>query len=363
MKTLYRYIAAEAIKIFIIAEAAFVGIYLFAAFFDKLDNFIEHSAAAVDVVAYMSFKIPSIFLEVTPAAVLLASTMIIALLSKYNELLAMKVSGMSLFDIYKPLLFTAFLASSVMFLVQEFVAPAANIKTKEIYRVKIEKKEPSGSAGESEIWYRGRDNQIWNVEYVDSSTFSLIGPSIYIFGPGNRLISRIDADQAQWNGYGWILKNGTSRQFDDENSFNEEFFDEIYFPSSVRPDELKEIQKDPEDMSLREVIRHREKLRRQGLNDQDYLLEMHFKISRSAIPFLMSLIAIPFAARRRIKSALAQGFGFTIAVSFIYYVLMSLGLALGKGGHLPAPLAAWEANIIFASVSIYLLIGVRKEPR
>lgn len=352
--------ALEAFKLLIVGEVAFAGIYLVVVFFDKLDDFVEYRASAVDVAAYMIFKIPSIFLEVAPAAVLLASTMTIALLSKHNELLAMKTSGMSLLDISKPLLFMAALVSAMMFFAQEFIAPGANLKTKETYRTKIERKQPLGSSVLTDVWYRASDSSIWSVKYVDSSTSSLKGATIYLFGRDYWLNGRIDAEQALWSGDGWIFKKGVARQFDTGGSFSEEFFDERFFASNVKPGELREIQKDPSDMSLGELSRYRKKLRRHGFDDKNYLVELHFKISRSAIPLLMALIAIPFAARRAIKGGLAISFGFTVAVSFIYYVLMSLGLALGKGGHLPPVLAAWEANIIFASAFIYLLVGIRR---
>jgi len=65
----------------------------------------------------------------------------------------------------------------------------------------------------------------------------------------------------------------------------------------------------------------------------------------------MALIAIPLArgttADRASPPASAPP-----GVGFSYWVVLALTTSLGKGGVLPAPLAAWSANLIFAAIGL-----------
>jgi lipopolysaccharide export system permease protein len=56
---------------------------------------------------------------------------------------------------------------------------------------------------------------------------------------------------------------------------------------------------------------------------------------------------------------MALGVGYSILISFIYLVIYSFILELGKGGTLPSFLAAWLGNFIFGLVGVYLLLSVK----
>jgi len=50
------------------------------------------------------------------------------------------------------------------------------------------------------------------------------------------------------------------------------------------------------------------------------------------------------------------GFGLSIIIIFIYYVVMSVGSALGTGGYVPPELGAWLQDIGLGAVGIGLMI-------
>jgi lipopolysaccharide export system permease protein len=49
----------------------------------------------------------------------------------------------------------------------------------------------------------------------------------------------------------------------------------------------------------------------------------------------------------------------SIAICFTYFVIQQLGLALGTSGRLPAWLAAWLPNMIFAALGILLTFRIK----
>ena len=111
MTILNRYILSIYIRIFFLASATFVGIYLLVDFFEKVDNFIEHGASASQYLLYFGNKIPLIISQVTPLAVLMAVFMTVGGLTRTNELTAMKSCGLSLLRMTWPLLLASLLTA------------------------------------------------------------------------------------------------------------------------------------------------------------------------------------------------------------------------------------------------------------
>ena len=83
-------------------------------------------------------------------------------------------------------------------------------------------------------------------------------------------------------------------------------------------------------------------------------VDLHSKIAFPFITFIVMLIGAPLAMRTGRASAMV-GVGTSLFVVVLYYTVHSVCMAMGKGGHLPPPLAAWFGNIIFAAVGIYLI--------
>jgi lipopolysaccharide export LptBFGC system permease protein LptF len=74
--------------------------------------------------------------------------------------------------------------------------------------------------------------------------------------------------------------------------------------------------------------------------------------------FVVVLMAIPFGAQSGRRN-LFYGVAGSIFICFAYFVLQSVSLAFGVGGHLPAWLAAWLPNLIFGAAGIFLTWRVR----
>jgi lipopolysaccharide export LptBFGC system permease protein LptF len=70
------------------------------------------------------------------------------------------------------------------------------------------------------------------------------------------------------------------------------------------------------------------------------------------------LIAIPFGASSGRRNVFA-GVASSIVICFCYFVLLRVGLALGTGGYLPAWLAGWGPNLLFAAGGVWLSLRGR----
>ena len=112
-------------------------------------------------------------------------------------------------------------------------------------------------------------------------------------------------------------------------------------------------------LSLSDIMEYR-KLHPDMKTDRAALLMTQFH-GRLAQPFtclVVVLVALPFGAmggRRNVYTGVAG----SVAICFFYFVLLRWGLALGTAGHLPALLAAWLPNLVFAGTGLVLLRNIR----
>ena len=71
----------------------------------------------------------------------------------------------------------------------------------------------------------------------------------------------------------------------------------------------------------------------------------------------MAVLAIPFSAQSRRGGALA-GVAIALGVAIVYWVTAGIFEAMGNANQLPALLAAWGPDVIFALAGGYLLLRV-----
>ncbi len=79
-------------------------VYLCVEFLQKADRLIKSHASLTQVFRYFLFSIPSMITISLPMATLIAALLALGNLSRHNEIIAMRASGVSLGKIITPLL-------------------------------------------------------------------------------------------------------------------------------------------------------------------------------------------------------------------------------------------------------------------
>jgi lipopolysaccharide export system permease protein len=88
-------------------------------------------------------------------------------------------------------------------------------------------------------------------------------------------------------------------------------------------------------------------------------VDIQFMLAFPAVHLIVVFMGILLASRPR-KATIASGFGWTILVSFGYYICMNFGRALGHAGALPPVAAAWSGNAIYAGICWGLFARARR---
>jgi lipopolysaccharide export system permease protein len=359
-RILHRYVIMEFFRILSLSLSSLILIYLVVLFFQRMSLFIERKAPSYLMVEYLLYKIPETLFQWTlPYAVLLSTSLSLGLLSRHNEITAMKAGGVSLYRITLPLLFFALIASVCSFVGNEYLVPYTNQRTQYLLDVEVRKQDASSFFKNFKIWYHG-DHQIFNIQLLDANEKTMKGVTLYQFDGSFRCVQRVDAEEVRWVSGKAHFYKGTVRDFDEQGSIRTVPFEEIEFPIKETWESFQNIERESEEMSYSDLSAYVEKIRAAGYDSTRYLVELHAKLAYPFLSLIMVLIAIPFALKTGRSGGIALNIGISVVIAFAYGVTFYVFLSFGKSGVLPPILAAWTPTLLFFLAGIFTLMSIRQ---
>jgi len=359
MRILSRHIFGEFIRIFLAVLLGILVVYLCMDFLQKADRFIKYRANIVQVATYFLYSLPGMAASSLPIAALMASLLSLGNLSRYNEIIAMRASGVSLAAIIAPVLVAGLLISALGFFNNEYIMPVYTARANFIKNVEIEKKPQLAVFQQRKLWLRGPDNSIANIDLISPDRNEMIGVIIYKLTPDFTVRERIKADSLLWENGAWRFKHGTKFTLSSDtvqvSSADGEVFNIV-----DSPDDLGMIAKSSEEMNFTELWDYVKRLKTSGYNAARYEVDLYSKLSFPLSSLLMVLIATPLSLQKVRSGGVGKGIALAVFIAFIYWGLVSVGTALGRSGVLPPLGAAWIANVLFASASLTILFRMQK---
>lgn len=352
---------------YLLREFAWPVLYCFDAFamlmividlFSTLDEFTASSAPFINGVHYYLIKFPEFFVQIMPMALLLGLLFCLANLSKYNELTAMRASGISLFRLAVPLLAVGLAATGVVFAVNELFVPHAREKA-DALRAKVKGKSDRDWLLENFFFADPAEHRDWYARRFDTRHFEMDSAEIHDRKPDGTPVMDIYAERARWLDNQWHFYNADV--YDHRQTPPLVRVSETNFPAfKESPRRLAVEGKKPDQLTTSELRRYIRTQRRAnhlaGL--AKYEVELHARFAFPLTCLIVVLIGIPLGMRvSRSGPLLGVGTALTLVVSF--YFLNNITLALGNGGRIPAAAAAWMTNAIFAGVGLVLLARAR----
>jgi LPS export ABC transporter permease LptG len=354
-KLLDRYVTFLYLKLVALGAAGMLGIFYISSFIDLSDKLFKGQTTGWVLLQYFWYATPQFVYYVLPISTLVATLVVIGLLTKTSELIVMKACGISLYRITLPIVCFGVVWSICLFGLGETVLARSNQRAEAI-RHEIRSGTPKILDILNRQWLMGRDGRIYNYEFFDRQRAELRMASVYELDDAAwRLTQRQFVSQAAFNDK-WEAKSGWVRRFGADSLEAYETFQNkvVDFES---PDYFASERPDAELMTYSELKTYIQDLSLSGFNVVPYLVELHRKISFPAVTIVMTLIAIPFAVTTGNRGALyGVGLGITLAIG--YWITLSIFAAIGSAGLLTPWLAAWAPNIGFTAAAGYLLLSV-----
>jgi lipopolysaccharide export system permease protein len=358
MKILARYISAIFLKNFLLSLFGLTALYLVQAI---LGDIFHVSHTVQQVITFYLLGVPEIVMQLIPPAVMTATVLTLSGMGRSNELTACYSIGVGLHQVVILIFALVLLICSVSLVLQDRLLPSFYQKQNTYYwREMRGRQDYQLDAKQSKVWYRSH-NLIYNLRVFDPRTQVIHGMSVYEFNDDFDLISVLAAKTARYENENWILEDGTVTTFEEEDRFPAiEEFDEFALNIQETPSDFKEIAREVGSLRLRELARYIERIRETGASTDAFEAKLHGRISLSFMPLVMAFLAIPFSVRGRREGGVAKDLGICLGVTFVYWILYSIGLAIGSRGLMPPVLAAWLPSVLFLGIGIVLMLRKSK---
>ncbi len=339
----------------------FTGIYVIFDFFQLLGDIIRNHVSAGVVLDYYRYLTPQVIYLMLPLSILMATLVSFGLLTKSNEITAIKSAGISLYRIAAPVLIAAILAGAGMFALEDVYLPETN-QRQDALRNQIKGKPAQTYQRPDRQWIFGQSHRIFNYRFFDADQNVFANLSVFEFDPKTfHMTKRIYASRAIWEApiHGWVLEKGWVRDLEGEQvtsymPFSVATFDEL----SEAPAYFKKEVKPSAQMSAFELRQYINELSQSGFDVVRLSVQLYRKFSYPVMAFVVALIGIPFALTTGRKGAIT-GIAASIGIAIVYWASTSLFEAMGNLSQLPPVVAAWSPDVLFGLGGVYLFLRVR----
>jgi len=337
--------------------AVFIFLFETFTFFELLDDIARHRVPFLTVVDYFRYLTPYLVYNLAPLGALVAVLVTLGIMSKNNEVVALKASGISLYRLAVPLLFAGLALAATMLVLDDTYLPYAN-QRQDALRNQI-KGRPPQTYTHPQRWIFGENSKIYNYDLFDPAENLFGGLSVVELDPATfQIRRRIFANRARWSESQklWVLESGWVRDFSDGTIARYERFSATALPELKEPPSYfnREIRQAFQ-LSWRELRRYINDLHRAGFDVSNLTVQWHVKIAFPLIAPISMLLAIPFAFLVGTRGAIG-GVAIGLTIGIVYWTLARLLDAMGGVGQLPPFLAGWSPDLIFFFLGLYFYL-------
>lgn len=357
IKCLHKYWLKEFVRIFIIIQALVMVLFVFIDYLSHMDRILEYNVTFTRGLWYVLLKLPYMFVQLTPAGLLLAVISVFGIMNRNEELTALKSSGISVYFLVKPAIWVGCLLALLMLFLGETLIPSSMARSNNIrYHEMVRNKGVVHS--QKDIWIRS-DKILVHINFFDPVQKTVAGITCTTMGAGFKIVSRIDAAKGYYDNTQWILEDVVEQVYDpkiDDYHVTISPRKVISLGLGLKPDDLGRMAKQTNEMSYTELRRYVEKVTAEGYDATTYKVDMHGKL---AFPFICVIMALTGAAtgmRAFVKTNLPVGIAVGVGFCFLYWFVFGFTASLGYAKILPPVVAAWVGNLVFLCLgSIYLI--------
>jgi len=373
VRLLDRYLFCELLTPLAYCLGGFLIFYTSFDLFTRLPDLQEHKLHLGDVLEYSVAQMPGFLVLVLPVALLLALLYTLTNHARHNEITAMRAAGISLWRICAPYFAVGVAATGVLFALNEYLVPrsadwAFHLKTRYIQTpedMRLETQtQPFGVKSEG-------THRMWYIRQYDAHTAAMFGVTVHWPMPdgSSRLLSASRAVRTNgvWTFFGvteWSQSDPTTltmMKLRQTNVLAMPEFDETprQIQGEIKMGNTDMLDPGTENIPLREIWEYLQlNPHMPKQHASELLTKFHGRLAAPWTCLVVVFIAIPFGAGSGRRN-LFFGVAGSIFIVAGYLVTQQVSLALGTHGLLPAWLAAWLPNLLFATLGLCLTARVR----
>jgi len=373
IKIIDLYVFKEIFTTFGVCVFIFTFTTLMGQVFKLTEMIITKGFGFVATLMFLGFLLPSLFTFVIPMSLLLGILTTLGRMSTDGEIIAFKASGISLSQIFRPILMVSLIAFFASNFFTLYLNPKANYSLKKLTFEVAQNKAEVGL--KERIFDSDFEGLTLYVNQIASSDGKLEGvmvsdtrqaedPSTIVANEGYLIPNPEKLEMTLQ------LKNGSIHRLNQKKKSYQKIDFETYNlilnlqDSSSGPNSMQKKQKE---MSIQELWQF---ANQQKDNKKKYvkyyekyytvLVEFHSRFSTPFACLVFGFLAVPLGIFSP-RAGRAYGFVISLIVILMYYILFSLGENIGSLGMVHPMIAMWLPNVFFLLLSLYLFKKIKSE--
>ena len=362
MRILDRYILKSVLNIFFTCLFTFLLLYVIIDIFSRLEDILKQKMAFEALLQYYLAYQPVIFIQVVPFAGLLATLYTFGKLNRDNEIIAMRASGMSIFQVSKTVIIFGAILSLLIFWMGDKLVPLSLAAQKKFIEQLDSWKKPQNKEQPqviSNLSMYGIKNRLFFVNKFSLAEKSMEGITILEHDEHQNITKKVVANSGVFKDGVWMFYHCITYNFDANGQISDEpqYFQEEMMTIPETPQDFFTQRQHPDSMTIAQLEDYLWKLSKSGAVGviRNLKVDLYQKFTAPLMSLIMIMIAIPFSFMMRRRSTGMSSLGISILVGFLYYVLNAVSIALGKAGVAPPIIAASLSHLLFFIFSVCLI--------
>ena len=368
-----RWLIGQILPPMIFAISAFTVISLsVGVMFDLIRKIVEFGLPLFLAIKVLFFSLPSFLVLSFPMAVLLSTLLAYGKLSANSELLALRSLGINTPRIIAPAIAISIFMTGLTFYFNDNLVPASNKIAETTLRSGIGNSF-SNEKGKDNIMFSRYGSRINPTTNKSTKTNTYLTHIFYASLFKNNIMEGVTVlDFSRQNvqqilkaksaifdkkNSSWIFSNGTIISIGPSGDTTNIKFQKYKYSFDEGPLNLAKIPKDAAEMSLKQALEAERIYKETGnlkeIRRIQVRIQEKFTLPCSCIVF--GLIGSSLGSKSNLRSSKSQGFGLSVILILIYYVMSFVFSSFGVKGILTPIIATWLPVIISISGGIYLL--------
>ena len=368
-----RWLFGQMIPPMLFAISAFTVISLsVGVMFDLIRRTVEFGLPLLVALKVLFLSLPSFLVLSFPMAVLLSTLLAYGKLSNNSELLALKSLGLKTSRIIAPAIALSIFMTGLTFYFNDNLVPASNKLAESTLRSGMGSSF-SGEKRKKNIMFSRYGSRIDSSSKKSTKKNKYLTHIFYAAKYEKNLMQNVTILDFSRQDFQQILKAKTGR-FDKKNSswiFSEGSivsidpngqtsnikFKEYTYPFVEGPLELAKVPKDANEMTLKQALKAEMVYKQTGNLKEIRKIQVRIQ-EKFTLPFaclVFGLIGSSLGSKSNLRSSKSQGFGLSVILILIYYVMSFVFSSFGIKGLLPPFFAAWLPVFISLGGGIYFL--------
>jgi len=355
LKRLDRYIIGKFMGTFFLSLLLLVGIVIIFDISEKIDDFVAREAPlkAIVVDYYLNF-IPYFMNMYSPMVVFLTVILFTSKMTQNSEVIAILSCGTSYHRMMVPYMVSAAIIALLSLGLGLWVIPRANVT-----RVAFEQKyNPRAKVKFGhDMHYKLEDDK-----FVYFESFSGWNNTAYNFTleqvSDDKMISKLSAESAQWDSLSgkWKLRNWFIRDYGEGLSDQIRSGRQMDTTLSLTIDDFYYNEYTIERLDKKQLDQLIEtQLARGDATVKDAQIEKNRRYSMPFSAFILTIIGVALCTKKR-RGGMGWNIAVGLALGFSYVLFMQFSEMFVITDTLPASIAIWLPNILYAIIAAILYI-------